>query len=163
MSLLYKAAGFFTHRKMKMVQRPEVYYVKINITTDGFEFIGAYATFPTIDKNSAGFHLDIPWTNIKDVKKTKARIMHTITIETFDTFYTILPLDPDNMSTFNPMSRSKRNAMELFDVVNRAKTQVKQSTESTESKEFKSIICAECGAEIPYGSNFCGNCGHKSS
>lgn len=158
MSLLYSAAGFITHRKMKMVQRPEVYYVKINITTEGFEFIGAYGAFTYISKNSAGFHLGIPWANIKDIKKTKARMMHTITIETFDTFYTIVPLDPDTMSTFNPMSSSKRNALELLDVINRAKNQIK---ESTESKVFKSIICSECGVEIPYGSKFCGNCGHK--
>lgn len=160
MSLLYKAAGFITNRKMKMIQRPEVYYVNINITTDGFEFIGAYAAFPNLSKNSAGFSLDIPWSNIKDIKKTKSRVMHTITIETFDTFYTILPLDPDNTSTFNPMSSSKRNALELFDTINRAKAQIKDSTGSTESK---SILCSECGVEIPENSKFCGNCGHKAS
>jgi hypothetical protein len=161
MSLLYKAEGFFTHKKMKMVQNPEVKYVRINITTNGFEFIGAYATFATIDKNSADFHLDLPWTNIKNINKTKARAMHTITIETVDNFYTILPLDPDHFSSFNPMSHSKRNAIELLDVINKAINQIKELKNSKEFEESNLIICPECGVEVPNGSKFCGNCGGK--
>ena len=157
MTLLYQAAGFFTHGKMKMVQRPSVYYVKINITTNGFEFIGAYATFALIDKNSAGYRLDIPWSNIKIINKTKARAMHTVTIETSDTFYTILPVDPDNIA-FNPISQSKRCAWELLDIITKAQDQVKGLQES---KESNLIICSACGVEVASSSKFCKNCGHK--
>jgi len=156
MSLLHQATGFFAHGKMKMVQNPRVYYVKINITTNGFEFIGAYAAFATINKNSAGFRLDIPWTNIKNINKTKARAMHTITVETVESFYTILPLNPKNHSSFNPISHSKRNSIELLDIINKIIIQIK---EMKEFKESKLIICTECGVEVPSGSKFCGNCG----
>ena len=159
MSILHQAAGFITHKKMKMIQRPEVYYVKINISTNGFEFKGAYATFATLNKNSAGFHLEIPWSNIKVINKTKARVMHTVTIETFDTFYTILPVDPDYLA-FNPMSQSKRCARELMDNINKAQDQIQGLNES---KESTLIICSACGVEVLNSSKFCGNCGHKIS
>ena len=69
MSLLYQAAGFFTQGKITMVQNPAVNYVSINITTNGFEFIGKNVQFPGIIKNSIGFRFDIPWAYIKSINK----------------------------------------------------------------------------------------------
>jgi len=155
MSLLFQAMGFFSHGKMKMVGRPDVHYVKINITTNGFEFIGTSAWFKMslLSKNSTGFRLDIPWSNIKNIRKSKARAMHVIIIETLDFFYTILPMDPQHTSGFG-ISSSNRNAIELLAAINEAKEQVDNS---------KSIFCTNCGEKLKLGSNFCVYCGLKIS
>lgn len=61
MSLLYQSAGFFTQNKMKMIQRSDVHYVIINITTNGFEFVGTNFNLPNFHKDSTGFRFDVPW------------------------------------------------------------------------------------------------------
>jgi len=154
-SSLYQAAGFFSQEKMKMIQRSGVHFVDIYITTNGFEFIGTSGVFPQFIKSSTGYHLNISWSNIKSIKKTKERIMHVIIIETYDTFYTILPLDPQNMSSAG-ISSSKKNANDLIATINKAQTQVQAGTS-------RSKFCTNCGESIKPDSDFCGNCGHKFS
>ena len=164
MSFLYQAAGFLSQGKMKMVQRTDVYYVVINITTNGFEFIGAdiripgSQLMPTTYKNNTGFHFDIPWSEIKDIIKTRERIMHVIIIETLDDFYTILPLDSLNKKLF---TNAKKNAIALYATINEAKMQVDNLT--SQARTSKSTFCTNCGEKIKPGSDFCGNCGHKFS
>ena len=154
MSILYQAEGFFTQGKITMVQNPAVNYVNINITTNRFEFIGKNVQFPGIIKNSIGFRFDIPWSNIKNINKTKARMMHVIIIETLDNFYTILPLDPHSSGL--GISRSKKNAFELLATINKAKAQI-------QVEKSNIIFCTNCGEKLKPASDFCGNCGHKVS
>ena len=159
MPFLYQTVGFLAHEKMKIVQRADVYIVNINITPNRFEFIGAstqipgvsYINFPGVSKNNIGFRLEIPWSDIKSIMKTKARAMHVIRIDTFDTFYTILPLDPQQ-GFRKVISSSKRNAIDLMATINKAKAQLESSS---------SNFCTECGEPIKPGSDFCGNCGQK--
>lgn len=153
MSLLYQAAGFFTQSKMKMVQRSDVHYVIINITTNGFSFIGANVQFPGLTKDSTGFRFEVPWSSIKDIVKTKERMMHVIIIHTLDDFYTILPMDPQNMSGLG-IAASKKNSKDLLATINKAKAQVDAS---------KSKFCTNCGEQLKPDSDFCGNCGYKLS
>jgi len=158
MSFLYQAAGFLSEGKMKMVQRFDVYYVNINITSYGFEFIGSFYSSQGLVKNNTGFHFDIPWSDIQDITKTRERIMHVIIIQTHDSFYTILPLDSQNKKLF---TNAKKNAIELFATINEAKFQVDNLT--SQARTSKSTFCTNCGEKIKPDSDFCGNCGHKFS
>lgn len=151
MSLLYQSAGFFTQNKMKMIQRSDVHYVIINISTNGFEFVGTNFNLPNFHKDSTGFRFDVPWSYIKNIIKTKERMMHVIIIHTLDDFYTILPLDPQTTSGLG-ISSSKKNSKDLLATINKAKAQVDAS---------KSKFCTNCGEQIKPDSDFCGNCGYK--
>lgn len=152
MSLLSKAAGFFTEGKLKMVQRSNVHFVNINITTNGLEFIGTSIRLPGISKNSTGFRFDVPWAHIENIVKGKTRIMHVVFIyTTLKNFYTILPIDSQNMSGAG-VSSSKKNSKDLLEAI--IKAQVDAS---------KSVYCTNCGEPIKPDSDFCGNCGYKFS
>ena len=158
MSFLYQAAGFLSQGKMKMIQRADVYFVNINITSYGFEFIGSIYSSQGVVKNSTGNRFDIPWSDIKDIIKTKERIMHVIIIQTLDDFYTILPLDSQNRKLF---TNAKKNAIELFAIINEAKSQVDNL--ANQARTSKSTFCTNCGEKIKPDSDFCWNCGHKFS
>ena len=151
MSLLYQATGFFNQGKLKgsMLYTPRVHFVEINITINGFEFIGINVKFAQLIKNSIGYRFDIPWSDIKHFNKSKAGLVHTIIIETLDNLYTILPVDP--LPKFF-LSGTKKNAIELLAAINKAKTQVENS---------KGSFCTNCGEKRKPDSNFCGNCGYK--
>ena len=153
MSLLYQATGFFNQGKLKgsMLYTPRVHFVNINITINGFEFIGINVKFAQLIKNSTGFRFDIPWSNIRSFNKSKAGLAHTIIIETLDNFYTILPVDPLPKSV---LSGTKKNAVDLLATINKARAQVEKS---------KRIFCTNCGEKVKLYSDFCGNCGHKFS
>ena len=151
MSPLYQAAGFFAQGKLKMIQKPGVHFVYINITTNGFEFIGTVGAFPQFTKDSTGYHSDISWSSIKSIKKTKEKLMHVIIIESYDTYYTILPIDSRNMSGLElGISTSKKNANDLIAIIDKAKS-------------MKTTFCTNCGEQTASDSDFCGNCGHKFS
>ena len=151
MTILYKAAGFFTEGMMAMVQSPSVHYVEINITSNGFMFEGTLVAFQGLTKNSIGFHFEIPWSVVTNVYKTKARMMHVVQIRTIDNIYTILPLDPVHTSGLG-VSSSKRLSKALIETIDKARVQV---------ENLKKKFCTECGEPLKEGSDFCGNCGNK--
>ena len=153
MSLLYQAAGFFTAGNIKMVQRSDVHYVSINITTNGLEFVGQIGRFPSLFKDSTGFRFDLPWVNIGSIVKSKERIMHVVKIKTKDNFYTILPLDPLHSGGLS-LKSSKKNSIKLLESLNKAKAQIEQR---------KRNFCQNCGENLKPDSDFCGNCGQKLS
>jgi len=135
MSLLYQAAGFFTEGKITMVQNSNIHYVEINITTKGFEFVGSSIAFTGINKDSSGFYTRILWSDIRDIKKSKTRLIHVVIIETLDTFYTIIPMDPLHKSSLG-ISSTKKHSMELLATIYKAKAQVKQIEKS------KDVFCS---------------------
>lgn len=153
MSLLYQAEGFFTIGNIKMVQRSDVHYVSINITTNGLEFIGQIGQFRSLFKDSTGFRFDLPWVKIVSLIKSKEKIMHVVKIETDDNFYTILPLDPLHSGGLG-LKSSKKNSIKLLESLNKAKAQIEQS---------KRTFCPNCGENLKPDSDFCGNCGQKLS
>ncbi len=149
MTLLYQAAGFFCEGEMKMVQYDNVYYANIHITTEGLTFEGQNVSAPGIIKHNAGFHLELPWSDISSAYKTKRRIMHLVKIETHSgKFYTIVPLD--NLKHF--IKQSKKNSLILAETINKARSQIESSQNN---------LCPECGKPLKPDSDFCGSCGHK--
>ncbi|MHA1254813.1 MAG: zinc ribbon domain-containing protein [Promethearchaeota archaeon] len=163
MSILYKARGYFTVGKMKMVQNPNVHLVDINITTNGLEFIGLFDPFTkgfipgfkpfTLNKNSTGYRLDISWSDIKFINKVKRMMMRVIIVETHDLFYSILPVDPEHTKSMG-ITKSSQNANELLASINDAQAQIQAGTP-------KSSFCTNCGEKRKPDSDFCGSCGFK--
>ena len=150
MSLLSQATGFFTLGKLKL-KSPNTQYVDIYITTNGFEFIGRDVQFGALIYISTGFNFEIPWSNIRDITRSKAGLAYVLIIHTLDNFYTILPVDPEPKVV---LSGTKKNSIELLATINEAKAYV---------EALKGNFCTNCGEQKKPDSDFCGKCGHKFS
>ena len=153
MSVLHNAKGFITKGKMKMINDSQVQYVDMNITTKGFELVGA--TFELFDfhKDSTGYRVDVSWADIKHINRTKEKLMHVIVIGTSNGFYTFMPMQPQSMSPMG-ISSTKRHTKDLLNAINKAKAKIQIANPEV-------IFCIACGEQLEPDSEFCGNCGKK--
>ncbi|MEJ2293913.1 MAG: tetratricopeptide repeat protein [Candidatus Lokiarchaeota archaeon] len=124
--VLYKTVGSVyqgSARKL-LKQGEEMKNANIIITTKGIEIRGNYMNARGIERDYRGYQFDIPWTNLRNIKRTKDGIIRIIRIYTVDNDHiNILPLDPHNFSGLG-ISDARRNTKELFEIINKFRNQI---------------------------------------
>lgn len=155
MVVLYESVGSVYQGPARLLLKrgEDMNFVDINITTEGFEFIGKYIEVQGFVRDYRGYRVDIPWVKIREIKRTRDGTIFVIRIKTVDNIsFNILSLDPQNISGFGT-SNAKKNSQVLIEAINKAKIQI----ESHQPTKF----CPNCGEKLKPESDYCGKCGHK--
>ena len=141
MSVLFYDDVMFCEGKMRNIMNNDVFLTNMRIHPEVIQFDGVTKRVGNVYKVSAGFHYEIPISQIIKVYKAKARMVHLAAIETQNgQIFNLVKVD-------NSSLLGKKYADALVEILN------------------KSLIttryCANCGNLAGPSDKFCKNCGEK--
>ena len=139
MSILYESDGFFCQGAITYLQKKKVKFGRIILTNEAIICEGGIS-HGNISKNSTGYNITIPLSQIKKAFKSKKRMLHIFIVETLD----------DNFFTFTfggtDTTLGKERAISWEQRVNQAL--------SDSSTTNLNAFCTECGNKRDPNSKF---------